>query len=119
MFKSKLRRALTTERQTTMDSRRLDRETTAQRQAGQPAIYAKNYPQQSVAVTGMKRLPWRSGKTGAPIQSGLRVRKAERPGTPWNALDGGRAGLSLEPLRPVPQGIGNVAMYGYLQIYPC
>ncbi|WP_213306149.1 hypothetical protein [Paraburkholderia sacchari] len=37
MFKSKLRRALTKERRTTMDSRRLDRKATAQRQPDEPA----------------------------------------------------------------------------------
>ncbi|CAB3777508.1 hypothetical protein LMG28688_00376 [Paraburkholderia caffeinitolerans] len=36
MFKSKLRRALTKERRTTMDSRRLDRVATAQRQSDPP-----------------------------------------------------------------------------------
>ncbi|WP_167760059.1 hypothetical protein [Paraburkholderia pallida] len=36
MFKSKLRRALVKERRTTMDSHRLDREASAQRQPGEP-----------------------------------------------------------------------------------
>jgi hypothetical protein len=31
----------------------------------------------------------------------------------------GRVGLSLRALRPTQYGIGNVAMDGYPQIYPC
>ncbi|WP_413184954.1 hypothetical protein [Paraburkholderia sacchari] len=48
MFKSKLRRALTKERRTTMDSRRLDREATAQRQPGEP----ENEPKSDVPRFG-------------------------------------------------------------------
>ena len=42
MFKSKLRRTLAKERRTTMDSRRLDRAATAQRQPDQPESEPKS-----------------------------------------------------------------------------
>ena len=69
MFKSKLRRTLAKERRTTMDSRRLDRAATAQRQPDQP---------ESEPKSDVPRFGERPSRHGTPTLSHTRISSVTR-----------------------------------------